>query len=259
MKALLIAFVCSFLISSSVLADYIEEKDLSIPADKVQELKIDCGAGFLEIEGVEELDNIEVNAEIVIEHMSKKKAMKYVEEYMELELEGKGKYARLRSGFEHDKISLFSSSSLRSAVINLTVRMPKNISLDISDGSGYIAIQNMDNDIFISDGSGEITAEKINGHLDISDGSGSVELRKIVGNVQVKDGSGSVNIRDVEGDVEIDDGSGEIVVRLIDGNVVVDDGSGSIRIDRVTQDVAIINEGSGGCSISNVDGRVRRH
>lgn len=259
MKLLRIALVCSFLISSSVLADYIEEKELSIPVDKIQELRIDCGAGFLEIEGVDGLDNIEVNAEIVIEYMSKNKAMEYVEEYMELELVSKGKYARLHSGFEHDKISFFSSSSHRSAVINLTVRIPKNISLDISDGSGYIEIQNVDNDIVISDGSGEIAAKKINGQIDISDGSGSVELREIVGDVQVEDGSGSISIRDVEGDVEIDDGSGEIVVRLIDGNVVVDDGSGSIRIDRVSQDVAIINDGSGGCSISNVDGKVRRH
>lgn len=72
MKSLRIALVCSFLISSSVLAGHIEEKDLSISVDKIQELRIDCGTGFLEIEGVDGMVIIEVNSEIILEHVSRK-------------------------------------------------------------------------------------------------------------------------------------------------------------------------------------------
>ena len=65
--------------------------------------------------------------------------------------------------------------NFRTRVINLTVRVPKNMDVEVDDGSG------------------------------------EVKIAQINGNIQIDDGSGEINIRDIRGDVGIDDGSGTFV------------------------------------------------
>ena len=258
MKKLLFIAVTSAFFTGSALADYSETREMEVSAKGVKILKIDCGAGFLDIKGFDDLESIKVTAEITVEGISGKKAKEFIEEYMVLELTSGGRTARLLSTFEQGNFLSHIFRSEGSKIIDLTVMVPADIELRIDDGSGYIEIRDMEEDITIDDGSGDIICENIKGNLNIDDGSGSVELNHIIGNIDLKDGSGLIVISDVTGDVRIDDGSGNIDVRKINGSVTVDDGSGNIRIDRVTEDVRIINEGSGRCSITNVDGRIDR-
>lgn len=206
-------------------------EDLRLSTEGIHKLKIDSGSGFLKVTGNESLRAIEVRAEIIVKGKSDKDATEYIRKNVVLTLEKNGDKAILVSKFKN---KLFSGSR----AINLTVNVPKNIHIDVDEGSGKMSIQDITGDIYVDDSSGEI------------------EIENIQGNVKIDDGSGSVSVNDVEGDVSIDDGSGEIDVSGVSGTVVVDDGSGSINIEGVGGDVHIKDDGSGSLSIRDVKGKI---
>jgi len=258
MKKIMMLMAAITFMALPAMADYSDTRRMDIEAEDIERLTIDCGAGFLEIEGVDGLDKIEVKAEIIIENADRDEAEKYIEKHMELDLSARGSSAILKAGFDNGGFLSRLFDSDVSPLIDLTVKTPPNVELRIDDGSGYITIRKIDADIDIDDGSGEIDLERIRGMVFIEDGSGSIEVKDVIGEVEIEDGSGSIEIVDVDGDVEVDDGSGSIDIYDIEGTVTVDDGSGDIDIDGVGEDVRIIDDGSGDCSITNVDGYVDR-
>lgn len=256
MRAISLLIIGLFLLSVPTFAIYKDSQTLSLDAGKIKRMRVDCGAGDLEIEGVEGLDKIEVEARIIIKGIDDEDIDDFLDDYMDLELEDNGNYAKLTSRFDHNGNGFFIRRT--TSLIDLTIRVPVEMRFDIDDGSGEIVIQNINGDIEIEDGSGEIGVFDIGGNVRIDDGSGEIEMKNITGDIDLNDGSGDVRINIVTGDIEIDDGSGDIRVRTVDGNVTVDDGSGDIRIDDVTEDVDVEDDSSGGQRITNVDGRVRR-
>jgi DUF4097 and DUF4098 domain-containing protein YvlB len=207
---------------------------MSLSADEIDSLVIDCGSGFLHVTGEESLRSIEVEAEIIVKGKRERDMKDYVEKNVRLELKKQGNRAVLISLFKNQ----FPNISFRERVINLTVRVPRNMDVEVDDGSG------------------EVRIAQIEGNIQVDDGSGEISIRDIRGDVGIDDGSGTVDVRDVTGSVTIDDGSGTIQIHDIGENVKVSDGSGSINIDGVGGDVIIKEEGSGSCNIKNVSGRV---
>ncbi len=272
MKKILFTIVALTFGVSLAYADFNETRNLNLAADGIKELKIDCGAGFLDVKGFADLKNIEVEAEIILEGYDDDDAAEIIDRYMILKLEERGDKAMLQSYF--DDSNNWSFFGYRNRMINLTVRVPLNMGLNIEDGSGYIYIEDIENAVTIDDGSGEITimniggdariedgsgeieVSDIRGSMDIEDGSGSIDLDNIHGQLTIDDGSGSIRADNIEGDVDIEDSSGDMTIKSVNGSIVVDDGSGDIRIDGVSKDVRIVDAGSGGTRITNVEGRV---
>ncbi len=248
-----IIFVALFFLCASFTFAYEDVRNLSLSAQGIEKLEIDCGSGFLKVSGQEGLREIKVEAEIVLEGKSEKSAEEFLKKYLKLSLEKRGSRAVLTSGFESYR-SLFSFSN---KLVNLTVSMPKNMDLDVDDGSGYIKINDIAGNVNVDDGSGSIEIVNAKGNVEVDDGSGEILLEKITGDVSVGDGSGDVEVEGVSGDVSVNDGSGSIFIRNIGGNVTVRDGSGSITIDGVEKDVYIPSEGSGSVSVKNVKGKVK--
>jgi hypothetical protein len=233
---------------------YEDIRDLSLSKNGLSELEIDCGAGYLKVKGATNLDAIEVEAEIVIRNISRQRAEEYLDKYLKLSLKKMGRKAVLISHFDSSR-SIFNRWQ---KAINLTVRVPSELVLEVEDGSGYTSIQDIDADVKIDDGSGDIFIENIAGNLYIDDGSGETEVENVTGDLTIDDGSGEIDIREVGGEVSIIDGSGSLTVRDVGGDVIVDDGSGSIYINGVKKDVIIRSAGSGGVTIRNVDGRIKK-
>ena len=247
-------FLILFFLSASLVLAYEEVKNLSLPAQGIETLEIDCGAGFLKVYGREGLENIEVEAEIVLEGLSDEKAQRFIREKVNLSLDRNGSRARLVSEIKHYS----SFFSFRNKVINLTVNLPKNMNLDIDDGSGQITVEDIVGKVYIEDGSGIMDIKNITGDVTIDDGSGDIKILDVQGDVDIDDGSGNVNVEDVSGSLSIDDGSGTIYVRNVGENVILEDGSGSIKVDGVEGNVVIENDGSGSVNIKNVKGTVRK-
>ncbi len=232
MKSTTLIFAAFFMTASLAFSAQ-EVKTLSLAAQGIDKLEIDCGAGFLKVRGVETLNSIEVKAEIYVGGIADKKMKEFLEDHVKLTLEKKGGSALLVSRIDNRPFFFF-----REARIDLTVNVPKKMDMRIDDGSGAI------------------DAEGFIGHLTIDDGSGGIRVENIQGDLEIDDGSGEIEIRDIAGNVTIHDGSGGIDVVNIGGSLTVSDGSGGIDIDRVEKDLILKETGSGGVHYSNIKGRV---
>lgn len=141
--------------------------------------------------------------------------------------------------------------------MDLVVEMPRELAADIRDGSGGLQVRSVAA-VRIDDGSGELAVEDVEGAVEIEDNSGEIRVRN-VGSVQVRDGSGEIEIEEVHGDVHVlDDGSGSIDIRSVEGDVLIDeDGSGSIVVEGVGGDFLLGRDGSGSVRYRDVRGTVR--
>lgn len=233
MRGLLIMamFVASF--ADAAWNDYTTVRELKLDAKGIENLEIDAGAGGMDVRGIGGLDALEVIATIIVPESAEDEAMTRMEKQMRLSLDRSGDRARLVSHFEQG-----ASGWEPGARIDLEIRMPSGIAVEIEDGSGSIDLVDLGGDVAITDGSGSITVQG-------------------VGRLSIDDGSGSIDVASADGDVSIVDGSGSIRIRSVAGSVTIDDGSGSINVNDVEQDLIILDDGSGGFSYADVRGTVK--
>lgn len=264
-----------FLFCISMLA-YEEGKTLTLPTGGLSIFKMKCGAGYMHIKGVEGLKEIQVNANIIIEGISQKKVPDFIEENVILYLKREGDQAVLVSKINKPKFSLVNLRR-KQFVINLDIKTPANLKLDVTDGSGEITIRDLGDDLHLKDGSGSVIIENVTGLVKINDGSGDLKIRNIGGdttivdgsggiragalrgNLEIRDGSGSIDVNNISKNVKIRDGSGSMDIYQVSGSVWISDGSGSIHLNNVEGDVTIPKAGSGGLKIKNVKGEVRKN
>lgn len=234
MKKLIIFTITILLALATYAEDKVYKKSLNLDAASIKKIDINCGSGMLKIKGIKGLKEITVKAEIVM----KDDSVENYEKYIDLYLKKKGKTAVLKSD-DKQKNSLLALVNRRVVKrIDLEVKVPAELSMNVDDGSGSIEISN------------------IMGDVEIEDGSGSMVIDTIGGKLKIDDGSGSMRIDSVKGDIDIEDGSGSMTVYNTGGNVVIDDGSGSIKVKSVEGDVIVKESGSGSVSIKEVKGKV---
>lgn len=143
------------------------------------------------------------------------------------------------------------------AYMDVRVRMPAGIRLDLRDSSGDIAIEGLRAGLEVSDSSGDIELDDVGGGIEISDSSGDIEARRSKGDVTVRsDSSGDIDIAGVEGNVVVrDDSSGEIDIRDVSGNAEVgSDSSGDIVFDAIGGSARVGSDGSGDIRAHQVRG-----
>jgi hypothetical protein len=235
MQRSLTAVFLIFGLCQAASADYEEVRELTVPAEGIEALQVEAGAGSLSIRGSSSTDAIIVVAQIRVPGADEDEARELIADRMVLSLERKGSRAELRGRFERG-IRLFGDSP----GISLDVRLPPFVALDVEDGSGSIVVEDMSGDI------------------EVDDGSGAIRMTDVGGTVSVTDGSGPISIEGAGGDVRIADGSGSISVERADGSVTIDDGSGSISVADVAGDLIIPEAGSGAVTIRGVRGRIER-
>jgi hypothetical protein len=200
-----------------------EKRELTIDADGVETLEIEAGAGSLNVSGIAGTNRILVIATIEIPDADADEARQIIEEDLVLSLERDGSRAALDGWFRNSRWSFDESPR-----VNLDVRVPEGLALNIEDRSGSVDIRDVIGSIELDDGSGSIRITDNGGLLTIRDGSGSIEIERSGGDVRIVDGSGSIAVAEVDGSVTIEDGSGSIDARDIAGDLIVpDDGSGS--------------------------------
>lgn len=222
MKKLLIAStVIAFTVlpSSLLLAKTVMEKSLDMQIDDLTSFRVDATAGDMIIEGVDGLQEIQVSARI---HGKNIESSDY-----RLELSRQGAQAELIVDIEQGFLS--------NNYIDLMVKVPAKLALEVFDTSGDIDIRSMKGGLFLKDSSGDL------------------DVRDIVGNVEIEDRSGDLSIAMVDGQVSLDDRSGDLEVSQITGNVIIDDRSGDIEI-RDVNGVVTVNDSSGDIFIKNAEG-----
>ena len=258
MKKIILFVILLFIVALTVNYAAQSRESLTLAAAGLKTLSIDCGAGYLKVQGVDGLEQIEVSAVLDVKGLAESELAAFKKEYVTLKLAKVAGQAELTAKIESGFSLAVLFGDNHDARIDLDIRVPRRRALAIDDGSGDADIRDCDGNLKLEDGSGDIHLTNIRGQVTIDDGSGDMILAKINGMLQIEDGSGDIELNDAGNDVDIEDGSGQISLNRVLGSVTIEDGSGDIVIDGVEKDVTISEAGSGDVEISNVKGKVKK-
>ena len=230
--------------ANNIDADITLEQDLSLSASGIDTMRIDAGAGKLDIVGVEGLNEIEVRADIRTSD----------EVDYTLSLVKKGDTAVLIAKHDEYKGSWGSWSS-NYPKIDVQVSVPAKLLLRVKDGSGDLTIKDIASDVFLDDGSGDAKVSNVEGDLNVEDGSGDLMISNVGKALKIDDGSGDLRISDIDGSLDIEDGSGGLTAKNVAGDIVVDDSSGDITITNAGGNLNL-EDSSGDIVVTDASGDV---
>ncbi|HEX8152356.1 MAG TPA: hypothetical protein VF698_04480 [Thermoanaerobaculia bacterium] len=229
--------------------DHKAPRRLSTPASGVTRVVVIGRAGGLKVEGRSGATEITASGTACSSDSDFLKDMNLVASRSGSEL-------RIEAEIPEHSIGWFGNWQ---ASLDFTVVVPEGVALVVRDGSGSALIRNVAS-LDVTDGSGDLEIDDVRGDVRVSDGSGGMRITNVGGNVRLEDGSGEIDVRDVRGSVLVDeDGSGSIDVSNVRQSVTVEsDGSGGIDVVDVGGDFTVRDKGrSGGIDYSRVSGRVR--
>lgn len=236
--------------SASAYADdcaFNARRDLDLPAAGLSRLSLQTQAGDLRIVGVAGLATVELRG---------RACAASAEQLEKLQLQHRGSGDRLEvstTAPDESEVKLFGTNY---AYIDLEVRMPQTLALELSDSSGNIRITDA-GAIELTDSSGDIVIRDPRGDLRIRDTSGDIEIDEAQGNVVVtSDSSGDIGIEGARLDVTVEsDSSGDIGIGKVSGSVRVGrDSSGDIRMRSIGGDAEVGIDSSGSIHADGVKG-----
>lgn len=211
-------------------------RQMSLDAEGINRLHIDSGPGDLIVTGRPGANEINVATTIdVSPSYSGDDPDTYVDEFVTLSLERRGRTATLHAGMN---LGLGIS---RSPEIDLEVTLPADLEIEIVDEAGAIRISGLDAEVSLSNGPGNIQVVDVSGQLTIDDTAGRILVENVRSDVQISDRSGSITVRDV------------------DGTVFVTDSSGHINAEGISQDLVIEQDTSGDINARDIGGQILRH
>jgi Toastrack DUF4097 len=225
------------------------DRSLDVDASGLSLLKLDTGAGDLVVEGVPGLARIEVRGKACASDKDALAAIQFIQER-----EGATSTVGTRIPDKGNGWSLFGGDY---AYMDVQVRMPAGLKLDLRDSSGDLEVSGLVNGLDLKDSSGDILLHDLAGPVNVTDTSGDINVHHIAGDFTVlSDSSGDIDVDDVKGSAVVqEDSSGDISLRHVGGDARVDrDSSGDIDFADVGHDAIVGVDGSGDISADDVKG-----
>lgn len=244
------------------------ERDFTVDPAGLAALAFELASSDVQVRGVPGLKQIEVHTRACASEESKLAG---------LTVEQKKSGDRVTLMPHQEDSQMFSLFGSRYAYIDLQVRVPSTLAievrsrsgdadiadiaaLDFSSHSGDLALRHVGGAVAVEVHSGDVTAEDI-GSLSVSRaGSGDIHASNVRGDVHVGHvGSGDLTFTDVQRGVSVEAvGSGDIVVTHTGGDVTVGAiGSGDISVASVGGDFRVDASGSGDIHHRDVHGKVQ--
>ncbi|MBI3405952.1 MAG: DUF4097 family beta strand repeat protein [Acidobacteria bacterium] len=135
------------------------------------------------------------------------------------------------------------------ARISYVIEVPSNSEVRVENGSGDVAVQDVQGPLNLETGSGDMQVSRIQQRADLKAGSGDITVHSAKGQVVVTARSGELVLEDVGGDIRAQTGSGDIRINRPGGKVEARANSGDVAIDGVSADLRI-STGSGSCHVT---------
>ena len=142
--------------------------------------------------------------------------------------------------------------------VDLTVHVPKGMTVSIENKVGKIDASGVDSTLNLKSGSGDIEAKDGSGGLSAETGSGDVTVDTQSGSVNLHSGSGDVEMHHQKGgDVTLKTGSGDVKLEDIAGVVDGETGSGGIQLRKYTGAGVKLETGSGDIEVEGGSGSLK--
>jgi hypothetical protein len=249
------------------------ERNLDIDAAGLKDLQLVLGSSDARVEGVAGLKRIEVRGKACASEEGWLKGLTVGQERSG---------ERVTVTTRHEDGAHMGGWGTSYAFIDLQVRLPADLMVDVDAGSGDSNVANVAA-LHFGSGSGDLSAAHVAGAVSIKVGSGDAIVDDVgsiwverVGSGDIRAttvrgeakvghvGSGDINFSDVHGGVHVESvGSGDLVASRIGGDVEVGSiGSGDVTASDVGGSFIVHSAGSGDLRHHNVTGKVevpRRH
>lgn len=149
MRNYLIVAMFAASLADAAFGNYEEQRNLNLDATGIEALQIEAGAGHLDVTGVPGLDRIVVKAIVRVPNSDFDGARDRIDLDLVLNLERQRDVAALVARFDDSRWHWGGAPS-----VDLQVRMPPRIALDVRDGAGRVSVSNVEGDIDIEDAPG---------------------------------------------------------------------------------------------------------
>lgn len=245
--------VTLFLLPLAALADdceYRADRSLDVDAKGLTLFKLDTGAGDLVVEGVPGLDKIEVRGKACTSEQDALAGLQFAQQR-------EGSTVSVGTVIPDEANNSWGLFASHYSYIDVHVRMPAGLKLDLRDSSGDLEVSGISNGLDLKDSSGDILLHDIAGAVNVTDTSGDIDVRGIAGDFTViSDSSGDINVENVKGSAVVqEDSSGDITLKHVGGDARVDrDSSGDINFIDVGHDAVVGVDGSGDITADGVKG-----
>lgn len=225
--------------------DHRADRTLDLDAAGLAAVELQVRAGDLVVEGDASLGRIELRG----------KACASSDELLQ-----KIQFSQSRAGNQQVLTTLMPETAGwgERATMDLVVRMPARLHLQLQDSSGDVRVRGIAS-LDATDSSGDLNVDDISGDVSLRDSSGDIYVQGVGGEVTViNDSSGDMRISKVRGDAIVqNDSSGDIVFDQIGGNAhVLRDTSGDIVAHVVGKDFTVDRDTSGDIRSRDVRGKV---
>lgn len=131
-----------------------------------------------------------------------------------------------------EKSGFFSSEDCD---VDLLVKVPKAVDLDLTIGAGKLAVNGVEGELDFKIGSGNVTAEGLFKEIDGKSGNGRIEIKGLAGGGELKTGAGGIDLtfaqKPLAGALDLKTGSGNATLNFPKGAKVKTDfqaGSGQL-------------------------------
>ena len=221
-------------------------RDFDVDAAGLKDLAFRLGSSDLVVEGVQGLAKVEVRG----------RACASEEAWLaDLKIDQQRSGDRLTLTPQQGRATNWRWFESSYAYIDLEVRVPASMAIDIKASSGDSKVRNVAS-LDYDGSSGDLIADKIAGLLALELSSGDVQASNI-GSADVRGvSSGDLTLRDVRGDVQVGRvGSGDLRLDNVGGGVTIGNvGSGDVTIGHVERNVSVDSLGSGDLDVADVGG-----
>nr|WKN35816.1 hypothetical protein K4G66_25950 [Tunicatimonas sp. TK19036] len=148
----------------------------------------------------------------------------YLEDY-EIEIDQQGNQIiatakRKGSGWGNNNLS-----------ISFKVKVPRDISTDLSTSGGSISLADLEGSHEVSTSGGSLNFDHVTGTTEARTSGGSINVDDYQGTLDAKTSGGSIRVYDSEGNLAVNTSGGSIVLDDVRGSVEAYTSGGSIRAD----------------------------
>jgi hypothetical protein len=122
---------------------------------------------------------------------------------------------------------------------NLTIRVPKKTSLDLSNKYGTVSVSGLEGNQSISNKYGPTSARDVSGPVSLNTGYGSVVIENVSDAVKVTNRYASTTVRNIGGNVDLDNQFGSVDVQDVKGNASVQNRYSVVNAQRITGSLTV--------------------
>jgi hypothetical protein len=139
--------------------------------------------------------------------------------------------------------------------INMTIRVPKEVEIELSTEFGPVFVKDMENNVSVRQKHSDVTLENIKGNTDIHSSFADINASAITGDLNISNSHGRIKVESVSGSANIENSFASTAAQKIGRDLSINSKHGEVQVDDIKGNASIENQYSS-ISCSNIEGNL---